>query len=269
MANPLLPGPERGAVAALPRPLRVALSLDAASADFSALEAAVEIAAALRAELQGVLFEDADLLRCAQLPFTREIGHASALERDFAPDRLLRGLRAVARALEARLAEAARQADVRWSLRVESERSSPAGFPAAEPWDLLVVGRQRAAPGPASPRRGESGRRQLVLHESLLATARITELLGTLRGGAPADVFVLPDTGAVALPDERLSALRALDVAIYRLAPMPDPHRMLAQLTALRLKPAWCLLPPGYAPTDFETIARALACPLLIVRTGA
>ncbi|MBK7177644.1 MAG: universal stress protein [Chloroflexi bacterium] len=52
---------------------RILVALDASPHSLAALEAAIDLAERLDAELQGLFVEDINLLRLAQLPFAREL----------------------------------------------------------------------------------------------------------------------------------------------------------------------------------------------------
>jgi hypothetical protein len=83
-----------------------------------ALEAVMEAAAALQAELLGLFLEDVELLRFAGLPFAREIG-AFTQARGLDVQIMERRLRSEADAARRALAAAAEGKPIRWSFRVE------------------------------------------------------------------------------------------------------------------------------------------------------
>jgi nucleotide-binding universal stress UspA family protein len=53
---------------------RILVALDASPASLAALDFATELAERHQAELLGIYVEDINLLRSAEIPFTREIG---------------------------------------------------------------------------------------------------------------------------------------------------------------------------------------------------
>ena len=76
---------------------RIAVILDASGHSYPALELALAVAAGLKAEVEGVFVEDADLLRLAGLPFVRDVRGATLNEEQVTEDRLQRELRGLAR----------------------------------------------------------------------------------------------------------------------------------------------------------------------------
>jgi hypothetical protein len=74
----------------------VAVAFDTSARGQAALEAAVRLAAATRAQLQGLFVEDEDLLRLAGLPFAREIDCLSASLRQLHAATMERALRTAA-----------------------------------------------------------------------------------------------------------------------------------------------------------------------------
>ncbi len=82
--------------------------------------AIADLARRMEAELLGLFIEDIDLLHFAALPFSHEVGEASASRRPIDVEAMERTMRARAEELRAALAEALGEAPtVRWSFRVE------------------------------------------------------------------------------------------------------------------------------------------------------
>jgi nucleotide-binding universal stress UspA family protein len=93
---------------------RILVALDASQPSLAALEAAVELATRLKAELLGLFVEDVNLLRLVGLPFAREINLSSAAVRPINGPTLERELKTwAARGLQI-LAAAASQARMDW-----------------------------------------------------------------------------------------------------------------------------------------------------------
>jgi hypothetical protein len=97
---------------------RIAVALDASPHSLRGLAIAAGIAAALRAELEGVFVEDTELIRPAGLPFLRELRIATLCESSLDPERLQRELRAAARGVRERLERTAGELGLAWSFRV-------------------------------------------------------------------------------------------------------------------------------------------------------
>lgn len=126
---------------------QILLALDSASDNRNALLTAVRLAARLRAELNGLFLEDSDLLRIASLPFAQEILHWSARERSLGQGELERSLKALAARAQRELAQAALEADVHWSFRIERGSRPQLLRDAGERYDLLLLGERRRSAG--------------------------------------------------------------------------------------------------------------------------
>lgn len=97
---------------------RIVVAFDATPLGEVALEAAAGLAAALDAELSGLFVEDIDLMRMAELPFTRELGLVSAVIRPFGALDVERAFRLQAERTRALLESVASAHDLRWSFEV-------------------------------------------------------------------------------------------------------------------------------------------------------
>ena len=78
---------------------RVCVAVDAAANAPDALRAAATLAAAFDAELAGLFVEDLNLVRAAELSFTRELGIESGVSRPLAAEDIERSLRVQAEAM--------------------------------------------------------------------------------------------------------------------------------------------------------------------------
>ena len=76
-----------------PTTRRILVALDASQHSLAALEAASELAEALKAELVGIFVEDVNLLNLAGLPFVREVGYPSGAARPLDSPSMERALR--------------------------------------------------------------------------------------------------------------------------------------------------------------------------------
>jgi nucleotide-binding universal stress UspA family protein len=119
---------------------RILVALDASSHSLAALEAAVKLAAFLRAEVTGLFVEDISLLDVADLPITHEVGTFSGQAREFNRRDVERQLRAQALAAERALALTASRAHVSWTFRVARGAVSAEVLAAAAEADLVSVG---------------------------------------------------------------------------------------------------------------------------------
>jgi nucleotide-binding universal stress UspA family protein len=132
---------------------RILVALDASPHSEAALEAAAALAARFQAELYGLFVEDVNLLRLAELPFTREVGIFSATQRELRTEEVERHLRIQAREVRRTLTVVAEREQVRWSFRVSRGAIAPELRAAAEEVDLLILGKA----GRSVTRRGQLG----------------------------------------------------------------------------------------------------------------
>ena len=129
---------------------RVIVGMDPALQSRALLEAAVELAERMEAELVGLFVENQDLLHFAGLPFAREVGFASAIRRTLDVESMERSLRALAKEAQRTLASVAGRTPVQWSFRVV--RGSPAAelLAVAEESDLVIANLEDPAELPPS-----------------------------------------------------------------------------------------------------------------------
>lgn len=93
----------------------VVLTVDSESYSLATVDLAVNMAASLKTQLQGLFIEDEDLVRVAELPFTREITFPSALVRSTDATIMQRSLRVVADKFKQHLAKSAQASKVPWT----------------------------------------------------------------------------------------------------------------------------------------------------------
>jgi nucleotide-binding universal stress UspA family protein len=211
---------------------RIMVAVDTSMHASAALEAASELAEALKAELVGIFVEDINLLHLAGLPFARELRYLSLLDQPLSSVDMERELRVQAAQIRQALATVAARRQLRWSFRVVRGRVAAELLMAAQEADLLALGR---ASGVAT-RRVQLG-----------ATARIVV------AQAPHAVLLLQHGHAICQPlqvvyDGLTGASRALATAV-RLAPAvgkqltviiladaPEPAQRLQEEASQRLQ---------------------------------
>lgn len=120
---------------------RILVALDTSRHSLTALEAAVELAASLTAELQGLFVEDVNLLRVAGSPAAREVRYPFDTAARLDQVRMERELRAQATQARRALATACGRRQVKWSFRVTRGEVTPEVLAAAQETDLLSLGR--------------------------------------------------------------------------------------------------------------------------------
>ena len=120
---------------------RILVGLDASLHSLAALEAASELAGALKAELVGIFVEDVNLLHLAGLPFAREFRYLSRADRPLDSPSMERELRIQAEQVRQTLAGVAERRQLRWSFRVVRGQVATELLTAAQEADLLALGR--------------------------------------------------------------------------------------------------------------------------------
>jgi nucleotide-binding universal stress UspA family protein len=120
---------------------RILVALDASLHSLAALEAASELAGALKAELVGIFVEDVNLLHLAGLPFAREFRYLSRADRPLDSPSMERELRIQAEQVRQTLAGVAERRQLRWSFRVVRGQVATELLTAAQEADLLALGR--------------------------------------------------------------------------------------------------------------------------------
>ena len=118
---------------------RVIVGLDPVLQSRAMLEAAVELAERMEAELIGLFVENQDLLHFAGLPFAREVGFASATRRTLDVESMERSLRALAKEARQKLASVAGRTPVQWSFRVVRGSPAAALLAMVEESDLVIA----------------------------------------------------------------------------------------------------------------------------------
>jgi nucleotide-binding universal stress UspA family protein len=120
---------------------RILVALDASSHSLAALEAAVELAAKMEAELLGLFVEDINLLQLAELPFAQGISYPSAVGQQLDKSSMELALKVKAAQARQALATAAGQLHVRWSFRTVRGYITSEVLEAALEADLLTLGK--------------------------------------------------------------------------------------------------------------------------------
>jgi len=120
---------------------RILVPLDASRESYAALKSAVELAARLDAEIEGLFVEDDNLLRAAGLACSRLVHFTTARASDFDHADMERELRLSARSIRAALAAEASRLELQWSFRIDRGDVAARILAAAPEADLVIVGR--------------------------------------------------------------------------------------------------------------------------------
>lgn len=199
---------------------RVVVALDAATECLDAMEAAIELAQRMHAELEGLFVEDTSLTRLAGLPFVREVNLLTGAVQQIDVETAERQIRAMADMIHRQLQELAAPHKVRWSFRVMHAASEAELFAAASEGDLIVLGGRT---------------RRITRHAQLeISTVRWMHLAGTPVLLLPGrfmpirTIAAIVDDGAA---DRTLAAAAALQSALRESGALAEPARILALCT--------------------------------------
>ena len=206
---------------------RILVALDASPASLAALDLAADLAERYQAELLGIYVEDINLLRSAQIPITREIGHYSGTSHDIDSQRIERELKAQARHVENLMADIAQKANLRWSFRKARGVIHGELLDAAQGTDLIILGKT-----------GWSGKRQLgSTARNVAVQSRIQSLilLRKVRPGTP--IMVAYDGSAAsqkALIAAQLISSKNIPLIILLVADNPEQAQVLENEVKVR-----------------------------------
>lgn len=125
---------------------RILVALDASPHSDAALEAAVKLAALLRAEVIGLFVEDIMLIETAELPLIREVSRFTRVPRQVSRRHIEHQYRAQARRLEERLRLSAERARVTWSFHTARGTVTVEIVGAAAESDLITLGKTGRSP---------------------------------------------------------------------------------------------------------------------------
>jgi nucleotide-binding universal stress UspA family protein len=120
---------------------RILVALDASPHSLAAMQVAIELAAQLGAQVDGLFVEDITLLNLSDLPMARELVAYATRARHLDRMRMAEQLQLQARMARKALAEVAEKAQVQWSFRVARGIISAELLAAAEEMDLILLGR--------------------------------------------------------------------------------------------------------------------------------
>ena len=194
--------------AATTRAVRLALAVSALRAA-RAIEAAVNIAAALRTELSATYVQDEDLLRAAALPCTFQIGSLASGVRPFDLAETERALKREASEVEHAVSAAARKLGLGWTFEVLRGRTIDWPFDRAGAGDITVIGNAGLAlqmpivePAYRLAPTASDAPILAIIDATPGALERLAHLLRNLGGTGPLTVWT-PELGAADAPSIR------------------------------------------------------------------
>jgi nucleotide-binding universal stress UspA family protein len=124
---------------------RILLALDSPETHAGALACVCQLAATMEAEIAGLFVEDINLLRLAELPFSRQVRHASRAHQPLSAADVERQLRARGNAARKALETAAGRAGVPWTFKVTRGVMANRLIEAANRADLVAFGEMRCS----------------------------------------------------------------------------------------------------------------------------
>lgn len=209
------------------------------------LEMAAVLATSVGADLEVVLVEDADLLRLADLPVTREIDRVSGATRELDSARLARAVQSEARRLRHELTRILRARSVRSTLRVVRGRCLAEAMATSAGVDVTFVhDARRTPPGEhlpgtipgrhGTPAAGGPARRPrksvTTLFEGGAACVRALRVASNLAQALGCGLTVLiPQRGADETNERRREARAAVDRAGLRIVEVAGNRPLLLQ----------------------------------------
>lgn len=246
---------------------RVVVAIGAAMPAQTAVQAAVDLAAAVGAALEGLFVESADLLRVSALPGARETSALTGTRRQFALDDIERAFRLEAARLEQQLASQAARTNVAWSFTVtRGELTRQALARDAELIVLEAAGQRGLLPAAAQARAP-----LLTVFDATPSAERgLAAAMRLARRTGRELVILVPAGGGATSRSARREAedgLAAEGIAGVAVASTLDRGNVLAEARARRS--ALVVLPASLVARwteDVALLADAAPCPLVIAR---
>ena len=247
---------------------RILLALDASPGSLAALEAAVDLATKIEAELSGVFVEDEDLMRMAESPYARQIVYPSSAQTTTSRASVEREIKSQGEHARETLARAAERAHIRWSFRTVRGKVTSQLLAAAGEGDVLAVGRASwhlaasgrtgstaftlatsAVPLLLAAQRAQLGNVCLAVYydnssasrKALFTAARLAQAGGTLTV-----LLAVPEAERPVLRKHAGELLQAAGVAVRFRSMKPQDEASL--LEALRTERVGMLVMPSRAP---------------------
>ncbi|MBI5938417.1 MAG: hypothetical protein HY850_11290 [Betaproteobacteria bacterium] len=241
---------------------RVLVALSGIEGEWVHLDAALDLAERLRAELTALFVEDANLLRASMLPCVREIGRASAQSRQLEFASLERGLKMAAAEAESRLRQGAEPRALRYSFQVMRGRPVSRLLDLAERLDAVLL-----APPAWEQRRPAASRPIAVVYDASAEAERALALAAGLARGAGSPLHLLipaaDDTAYrryLALVREQVAGLALSGERIVPDTALADRiNRLDAGLLVLHAA-------SGFDATMLDRLRNRLRCDLLLLR---
>jgi nucleotide-binding universal stress UspA family protein len=155
----------------------ILVSLDSSTHSFSALKAAIELAAHYSAKITGVFIHDSILLNLAQMAFLQEVGEYTALTRKISHDRISQGMIVQSRWINRTFYKMIDQSGVDGEFSILRGKVNEIIDQQAEKCDLLVIGKSGTNPL-GRPRLGSTAKALIEKSRKSLLLVEEGNLLG-------------------------------------------------------------------------------------------
>ena len=246
-------------------PRRAIVAVGGADAASALLRTAGDLLRGTQAELAGLFVEDAELLRLAALPFTREIGLASGTVRPLDLPDVERALRRQAEQVRRLLEQTATDLALPWSFQVARGSLLDEVLAAAALADLTIVGQRQPAVersiGATAPTHGEPQVWALfdATEPAFRGLAAALQLVQT--HGERVSLLIPRELAASGERLQRLAAER-LNVAprLPEIETLPARRRRKRRALVLPRRETQA------ARDEIQALLRTAACPVVLVR---
>lgn len=244
---------------------RVVIAIEGATPAAAAVEAGVGLAGAVGASLEGLYFENVDLLRVGALPFAVELSALTGMRRELSSPHVERALRLEAARLEMLLAAAAARTRVPWTFAIARGQRLTAAV-AREAELVVLAPRARGRHGPT-----HAGGPIAAMFDDSDAAARAMSAAARLATALAREMLILvPDGESRSAQARRARAqawLAAERVSGRVVALVPERATLVAVVRAQRS--AMLALPASVLtawPMDMDALLAGLFCPLVLAR---
>jgi hypothetical protein len=246
---------------------RVVIAIDSTTPSLLALETGVGLAGAVGASLEGLYFEDIDLLRLGALPFAVEFSALTGMRRELSSRHIERALRLEAARQEQLLAASAARTRVPWSFAVARGQRLTAAV--AREAELVVLAPRARGPGGLA-RPGPPGP-IAAMFDASDAAARALSAVARLAATLAREMLILVPDGesrpAQARREQAQAWLAAERLSGRVVALLPE---LAALVAVVRTQRSAILALPASAltawPMEMDALLAGLICPLVLAR---
>jgi len=242
---------------------RVVLALDAMSEPAFTLELAIELAASLQSQLQGLLIEDADLFSIAGLPFSREICLTTGQQRALNTQQLQRRLDSIGHRFQRLLAQKAEQSVVQWSYAAVRARKQdlPLGEYADAAYLILEQSTQRAHRIPHE----STTKRILMVRDHAAHLYRALELISQKITASNIELYVAQTIDGDHSVQQENAWSRGASTSQHRQVKWIDAQQVEQLMTQKLDYFDYVLIARSAEPVLLQNIVKWSSCPVIVV----